>query len=117
MTSPFIDHASLSKLEEALQDELKERKKNRWSPRPYQRAVWEYLQAGGKRAFLLWHRRSGKDELCLRYAFEAATRRVGNYWYLLPQQEHARKAIWRARYSVTLKSWTECSANCGSTTR
>jgi phage terminase large subunit len=96
MTSPSIDPASLSKLEEALQDELKERKNNRWSPRPYQRAVWDYLQAGGKRAFLLWHRRSGKDELCLRFAFEAATRRVGNYWYLLPQQEHARKAIWRA---------------------
>jgi hypothetical protein len=32
----------------------------------------------------------------LRYTFAAAKERVGNYWYLLPQQEHARKAIWRA---------------------
>jgi phage terminase large subunit len=54
------------------------------------------LQAGGKRAFLLWHRRSGKDELSLRWMFEAAKKRPGNYWYLLPVQLQARKAIWHA---------------------
>jgi phage terminase large subunit len=86
----------LSKLEAVLEGELKQRKKLAWKPRPYQKAAWDYLQAGGKRAFLLWHRRSGKDELCLRHSFEAASRRVGNYWFLLPVQEQARRAIWRA---------------------
>ena len=37
-----------------------------WRPRDYQRPAWDYLVGGGKRAYLLWHRRSGKDELCLR---------------------------------------------------
>jgi hypothetical protein len=49
----------LSKLEAVLEGELKQRKKLAWKPRPYQKAAWGYLQAGGKRAFLLWHRWQG----------------------------------------------------------
>jgi len=96
MLNPSIDPAELTKLEAALEGELKERKRQKWTPRSYQKKAWDYLQAGGKRAFLLWHRRSGKDELCLRHTFAKANEKPGNYWYLLPQQEHARKAIWRA---------------------
>src|SRR4029078_982859 len=94
--NPSIDHSELEKLEAVLEGALKERKRLKWKARPYQKVAWDYLQAGGKRAFLLWHRRSGKDELCLRHSFEAASRRVGNYWFLLPVQEQARRAIWRA---------------------
>src|SRR4029078_1570522 len=93
--NPSIDHSELEKLEAVLEGALKERKRLKWKARPYQKVAWNYLQAGGKRAFLLWHRRSGKDELCLRHTFAAANEKPGNYWYLLPQQEHARKAIWR----------------------
>lgn len=96
MSSRSIDPASLAKLESALESEIGERKRLKWVPRSYQQPAWDFLKAGGKRAFLLWHRRSGKDELCLRHMFAAAQERPGNYWYLLPQQEHARKAIWRA---------------------
>src|SRR5262245_10054493 len=38
---------------------------NRWQPRPYQRRLWSYLEGGGKRAVAVWHRRAGKDEVCL----------------------------------------------------
>ena len=38
---------------------------NNWWPRDHQMQLWEYLQAGGKRAMAVWHRRAGKDEVCL----------------------------------------------------
>lgn len=67
-----------------------------WRPRPYQRPVWEYLSAGGKRAVPCWHRRAGKDEVALHHTACAAHERVGSYWYMLPQANQARKAMWDA---------------------
>ena len=68
----------------------------RWRPRDYQLDLWEYLENGGKRAIEIWHRRSGKDELCLHWACVAAHMQVGNYWHMLPEASQARKAIWEA---------------------
>lgn len=65
-----------------------------WKPRHYQRKVWKYWEEGGKRAHLIWHRRSGKDELTLHRAAIAAFERPGSYWHLLPEAAQARKAIW-----------------------
>jgi phage terminase large subunit len=67
-----------------------------WDPRPHQLALWKYLQSGGKRAIAVWHRRAGKDEICLHHAATSAFKRVGNYWHLLPEFEQARRAIWTA---------------------
>lgn len=67
-----------------------------WSPRPYQQSVWDYLEKGGQRACLIWHRRSGKDDVALNWAAKAAHRRVGEYWHMLPESSQARKAIWDA---------------------
>lgn len=69
---------------------------NHWSPRNYQEPVWNYLNKGGSRACLIWHRRSGKDDLALNWAAVASQRRVGDYWHMLPEQSQARKAIWDA---------------------
>jgi phage terminase large subunit len=69
---------------------------NQWQPRDYQRRIWRYLEAGGKRAVAVWHRRAGKDEVCLHWAACAAMQRVGNYWHMLPEASQARKAIWDA---------------------
>ena len=69
---------------------------NNWTPRPYQRKIWGYLESGGKRAIAVWHRRAGKDDVCLHWAATAAFRRVGNYWHMLPEADQARKAIWEA---------------------
>jgi phage terminase large subunit len=69
---------------------------NNWKPRDYQWPAWDYFRDGGKRALLYWHRRSGKDDLCLHLAAVAAIKRVGNYWHMLPEQSQARKAIWEA---------------------
>jgi len=67
-----------------------------WRPRPYQRDLWAYLEKGGRRAVAIWHRRAGKDEVCLHWAMVAATLRVGVYWHMLPEANQARKAIWDA---------------------
>jgi phage terminase large subunit len=69
---------------------------NGWSPRPYQEPVWRFLNNGGKRACLIWHRRAGKDSLALNWTAVAADRRPGDYWHMLPEQSQARKAIWDA---------------------
>lgn len=69
---------------------------NSWQPRPYQRKLWEYLEGGGKRAYAVWHRRAGKDDVCLHWSAVAAHQRVGNYWHMLPEAAQARKAIWEA---------------------
>lgn len=51
---------------------------------------------GGKRASLAWHRRAGKDDLCLHFSAIAAHERIGNIWHMLPEAAQARKAIWLA---------------------
>lgn len=67
-----------------------------WTPRLYQQRLWRYLQHGGTRAVACWHRRAGKDEVCLHHAACAAHERVGNYAHMLPEYAQARKAIWTA---------------------
>lgn len=69
---------------------------NNWKPRPYQLPAWTYLERGGRHAELLWHRRSGKDEVALHWTACAAFERPANYWHMLPEASQARKAIWNA---------------------
>ncbi len=55
-----------------------------------------YLERGGLRADVVAHRRWGKDDVALNWAAQAASRRIGAYWHLLPQASQGRKAIWDA---------------------
>lgn len=67
-----------------------------WRPRPYQAALWRYLEEGGLRADVAAHRRWGKDDVALNWAAVSAIQRPGVYWHLLPEAAQARKAIWEA---------------------
>ena len=69
---------------------------NKWRPRPYQEALWNYLADGGKRAIAIWHRRAGKDDVILHRTACALSERVGGYWHCMPQYEQCRRAIWNA---------------------
>jgi hypothetical protein len=69
---------------------------NGWRPRHHQMRAWSYLENGGRHAELIWHRRAGKDEICLHWAAIAAHQRVATYWHMLPEASQARKAIWEA---------------------
>ncbi|MCC7122272.1 MAG: hypothetical protein IT493_12010 [Gammaproteobacteria bacterium] len=74
-----------------------------WQPRDYQKPAWSYLEHGGKRALLFWHRRSGKDDVALHHTACKMAERVGTYWHMLPEGEQARKAIWEAVNPNTAK--------------
>jgi hypothetical protein len=67
-----------------------------WYTEPHQDPFWRYMEGGGKRACVVWHRRAGKDDVALHWTCAAMLDRVGNYWHMLPQAEQARKAIWEA---------------------
>ncbi|MDP3385035.1 MAG: hypothetical protein Q8S47_17140 [Phenylobacterium sp.] len=67
-----------------------------WRPRPYQTALWRYLEDGGLRADVAAHRRWGKDDVALNWAAVSAIQKPGVYWHLLPEAAQARKAIWEA---------------------
>lgn len=69
---------------------------NNWRPRDYQKQAWKYLETGGKRAYIVAHRRWGKDDISLHWTACAALQRAGNYWHMLPEASQARKAIWDA---------------------
>jgi hypothetical protein len=69
---------------------------NGWLPRNHQEKLWYYLRGGGKRAVAIWHRRAGKDEVCLHAMACAMLQRPGNYWYALPEYSQGRKVIWTA---------------------
>lgn len=63
--------------------------------RDYQQEVWDKLIHDGiRRSFILMHRRAGKDVFCLQYLIQEAIDVAGNYWYILPQQNQVRRAIW-----------------------
>lgn len=67
-----------------------------WKPRDYQLPICDYLENGGKRAVVAWHRRAGKDEVSLHWTALATTQRQATYWHMLPEAAQARKAIWAA---------------------
>lgn len=63
--------------------------------RDYQRRVHEaFFEEGIKRILLTLHRRAGKDACALSLMSTAALKDKGTYFYLFPQQNQVRKAIW-----------------------
>lgn len=63
----------------------------------YQRSFHEHLvNTPGARAFLVAHRRWGKDEIALSATCDLAHKRVGSYWHCLPEYSQGRKALWTA---------------------
>jgi hypothetical protein len=67
-----------------------------WAPRPHQKNLWRFLMRDGKRAVAVWHRRAGKDEVCLHATSLAMIKRPANYVHLLPEFAMARRAIWES---------------------
>lgn len=55
---------------------------------------WKALESGIRRAVFVWHRRSGKDDIGLHWTATEVMQFPGNYLYMLPQANQARKAIW-----------------------
>lgn len=68
-----------------------------FTPRAYQLALFNYLDNNKERsrkALLVWPRQIGKDTGCFAYMLKEAARVPGNYFYIFPTAEEARKALW-----------------------
>lgn len=65
-----------------------------WKPAPHQLAVWRDMEAEVQNILLVAHRRWGKDEIGLNDCAIQAAKYPANYFYCLPEQEHARRALW-----------------------
>lgn len=68
----------------------------RFEPRGYQYPALRYMdeEPGRQRAFMLAHRRTGKDLLAWNILIRESQKRVGTYWHVLPLLNQARKIIW-----------------------
>lgn len=65
-----------------------------FEPREYQLPFLEAMDAGIKRAVLVWHRRSGKEKTCLNLLVKKTQERVGAYYYAFPELNQGRKVLW-----------------------
>lgn len=65
-----------------------------FQPREYQKAAYNCLPQGFKRAVLVNHRRCGKDKVFVNILAREVMKEVGLYLYMLPYYKQARLAIW-----------------------
>lgn len=64
-------------------------------PRNYQIPFWTNIQDDPvRRAVLVWPRRHGKDKTMLNALLPQMLRRVGAYYYVFPEFNQGRKALW-----------------------
>lgn len=66
-----------------------------YHPRWYQTQFEEAMFKGYRRAFLLYHRRAGKDFSCWMFMIYCAMKDIpGIYYYILPTYTQGKKVIW-----------------------
>lgn len=70
---------------------------HKFSPRFYQLPFFEAFDRGFRRLILIFHRRAGKDKICLNLVAREMWEHVGNYYYAFPTYSQGRKAIWEGR--------------------
>lgn len=75
----------------------------KFTPRPYQFPLLRAFDNGIKRAFIVFHRRAGKDKTCINVMIREAKKRVGAYYYLIPRKDQVRKALWDGRDASGMK--------------
>lgn len=66
----------------------------KFRPRDYQLPFLSAIDNGVKRAIIIWPRRHGKDKTCFNALAREAFKRVGNYYYVFPEYNQGRKALW-----------------------
>lgn len=62
--------------------------------REYQKPFFQYMNNGGKRAVLVWSRRSGKDTSAWNFLIYTAIETRGIYYYIFPTFAQGRKVLW-----------------------
>lgn len=67
-----------------------------WHLRDYQKGLWEASAVQGRNVCACMHRRAGKDEVLLNATLVQALKSPASYAYMLPENAHARRAMWQA---------------------
>lgn len=72
-----------------------------FSPRSYQARPMAYIDAGGKRAVTVWHRRAGKDLCWLNQVIKQMVSLpfCATYLYIFPKLGQGRRDLWDAKSS------------------
>lgn len=70
---------------------------NNFTPRPYQIDTYNSISKGYKRVYMIWHRRAGKDKVCVSILAKEMLKRVGAYYYIFPLYTQGKKALWKNR--------------------
>lgn len=70
---------------------------HQFTPRPYQLPFFKAFDSGYKRIVLIFHRRAGKDKMCLNLVAREMWENVGNYYYAFPTYSQGKKALWEGR--------------------
>ena len=65
-----------------------------YTPREYQKNLWNCLEKWYKRAIAKWHRRAWKDKTLFNLIIKEAIKNKWVYWYLFPTYAQAKKVIW-----------------------
>lgn len=68
-------------------------KLNKFEPRSYQKPIIEAFKKGFKKLIIVMPRRSGKDIVCFNILIRAALKRIGTYYYILPNAVQARRVM------------------------
>jgi len=71
----------------------------KFKPREYQLDLFRAMQRGVKRIVICWHRRAGKDKVCLNATIKAIAEKEksdipGTYYYFFPTFAQGRKVLW-----------------------
>jgi hypothetical protein len=67
-----------------------------FTPRDYQKNLYNAIPQGFRRGCTIWHRRAGKDKTFMNILAREACQRVGTYFYILPFYAQARIVIWES---------------------
>lgn len=63
-------------------------------PRDYQVPILEAFDRGYRFIDIVMHRRAGKDKTCMAILSKAMLQRSGGYYYVFPEFNQGRKALW-----------------------
>ena len=66
-------------------------------PRHYQGDFLNFMSQGGLRAFLVWHRRAGKNLTGFQWLISEALLKVGLYYYVFSSLKQAKKILWEGK--------------------
>lgn len=65
-----------------------------FEPRSYQLPILEAFDRGVRFIDIVMHRRAGKDKTCMAIISKAMINRPGGYYYVFPEFNQGRKALW-----------------------